>query len=492
MSTPKVIGIETEYGVAMRGVAEFNPVVGSSNLVNAYAAVHRPPVRWDFEDEHPDHDARDEPLDVGRAPEIEVGLANVVLTNGARFYVDHAHPEYSTPECLDFFELVNHDAAGMLVLQRAMDAAESQMPDGRQFLVHKNNSDGKGNSYGCHENYLVDRNVEFSQLVKVLLPFFVTRQVICGSGKVGSEHGAPSVDFQISQRADFFEEEVGLETTLKRPIVNTRDESHADPEAFRRLHVIVGDANMSEVATFMKVGMTAIVLEMIEEGFIDKDLSIEAPVPSIRQVSHDPSCRTLLRRMDGTTVTPVQMQWEFFELAKKWSAPRDLDRGRSEVLDRWERILTQLEDDPSQLYRELDWVAKYRILEGFRDRHGAAWDDPRLALIDLQYHDIRPSKGLYFRLVDQGQIETLCSVSDIDTAVVEPPFDTRAFFRGRCIEKFANQIVAANWDSLVFDLGTDPLQRIPMMDPTRGSKAHVGALLDECDTVEELIERIST
>ena len=229
---------------------------------------------------------------------------NAVLTNGARYYVDHAHPEYSTPECSDPLQAVLFDKAGERILARSMDAARRLLPAGQEIVVYKNNSDGKGNSYGCHENYLVDRNVPFAMLVRNLMPWFVTRQVFTGAGKVGAENGADAVDYQISQRADFFEEEVGLETTLKRPIVNTRDEPHADPQKYRRLHVIVGDANLCEVATFLKVGTTAIVLAMIEDGFIDKDLSIASPVPSMRTVSHDPTLPRDGRRRRRSVAAP--------------------------------------------------------------------------------------------------------------------------------------------------------------------------------------------
>ena len=287
MAVPKIVGIETEYGVSLRGAPEPNPVVASSLLINGYVEQRR--IGWDFEDESPGRDARGFARDGAQPPEIETHLVNAVLTNGARYYVDHAHPEYSTPECADPLEATLFDKAGERILARSMDAARRLLPAGQEIVVYKNNSDGKGNSYGCHENYLVDRTVPFASLVRNLIPWFVTRQVFTGAGKVGSENGAEPCDFQISQRADFFEEEVGLETTLKRPIVNTRDEPHADPQKYRRLHVIVGDANLCEVATFLKVGTTAIVLAMIEDGFIDKDLSISAPVAAIRTVSHDPT-----------------------------------------------------------------------------------------------------------------------------------------------------------------------------------------------------------
>lgn len=491
MAIPKIYGTETEFGIAMRGVAEFNPVVGSSLLVNGYAAVHLPPVTWDFEDEHPEKDARGY-LPIGLAPEVETALANVVLTNGARFYVDHAHPEYSTPECRSLLDLVTHDSAGIVILQKAMAAAEALMPEEREFLVHKNNSDGKGNSYGCHENYLMSRSVPFRKIAETLIPFFVTRQIFAGAGKVGSEHGAPEANYQISQRADFFEEEVGLETTLKRPIINTRDESHADPERYRRLHVIVGDANMCEMPTFLKVGTTALVLDLIEDDFIGKDLSLESPVVALRDVSHDISCKTLLRRMDGSTVTPIQVQWDYFELAKKWSEDQDHSSERDDLMANWERVLSQLEEDPMLLSEDLDWVAKYRLLEGYRARHGLDWGDPKVRLIDLQYHDLRPDKGLYFKMLKQGQIRRITSEDQVTRAVKEPPEDTRAYFRGRCIERFASSISSANWDSIVFDLGEDPLRRVPMMDPLKGTKSHVGELIDSCETAAELIDGIAS
>jgi proteasome accessory factor A len=244
-----VCGIETEYGVVLRGVPDPNPVLASSLLINGY--VERRRVGWDFEDESPGRDARGSAREGSQPPEIETHLVNTVLTNGARYYVDHAHPEYSTPECLDALELVVADKAGERILAHSMKAAARLLDPGQEIVVYKNNSDGKGNSYGTHENYLVDRSVPFGQLVRHLMPWFATRQVFTGAGKIGSENGADRVDFQLSQRADFFEEEVGLETTLKRPIVNTRDEPHADPQLYRRLHVIAGDANLCEVATLL-------------------------------------------------------------------------------------------------------------------------------------------------------------------------------------------------------------------------------------------------
>src|SRR5437016_5580363 len=286
-------------------------------LINAY--VEHRKVGWDFEDESPGRDARGFAREGSLPPEVETHLVNTVLTNGARYYVDHAHPEYSTPECVDALELVCADKAGERVLARSMLAARRLLEPGQEVVVYKNNSDGKGNSYGTHENYLVDRAVPFASLVRYLLPWFVTRQVFTGAGKVGGENGAGLVEYQLSQRADFFEEEVGLETTLKRPIVNTRDEPHADPQLYRRLHVIAGDANLCEVATFLKIGATAIVLAMIEDGFIDKDLSIASSVASMRTVSHDPTCRATIDVASLGRCTAVEVQWEFLRLARKYA-----------------------------------------------------------------------------------------------------------------------------------------------------------------------------
>src|SRR5437667_3369390 len=293
-------------------------------LVNAY--VEHRKVGWDFEDESPGRDARGFAREGAAPPEIETHLVNTVLTNGARYYVDHAHPEYSTPECADALELVCADKAGERILARSMQAARRLLGGGQEIVVYKNNTDGKGNSYGTHENYLVDRSVPFATLVRQLLPWFVTRQVFTGAGKVGGENGTGHTGYQLSQRADFFEEEVGLETTLKRPIVNTRDEPHADPQKYRRLHVIVGDANLSEIATLLKVGVTAIVLSMIEDDWLkDRDFTLQAPVAAIRRVSYDLGLREPLPLADGGTMTALEMQWEYFTMARKYADENSLE-----------------------------------------------------------------------------------------------------------------------------------------------------------------------
>jgi proteasome accessory factor A len=501
----KVLGIETEYGILIRGAADSNPIAASSVLINAYindltrtaaSAAGRPNVGWDFEDESPGNDARGFAPEGTMAPEVETHLVNAVLTNGARYYVDHAHPELSTPECADPRSIVVYDRAAEMILQRSMTAANRTLPAGQEIVVYKNNSDGKGNSYGCHENYLMDRAVPFGRVVAHVMPHFISRQLYCGAGKVGTEAGgipAGEVPYQLTSRADFFEEEVGLETTLKRPIVNTRDEPHADAQKYRRLHVIVGDANLSEVATFLKVGTTALVLAMIEDDFLVRDLAFAAPVQTLRRVSYDLTLRRAHELADGSTATALEVQWEYFDRAKKYADAHDLEClggeevGRA-VLDRWEAMLVGLESDPMSLAKQVDWVAKYRLIDGYRERHGLEWDDARLAAMDLQYHDLRPSKSLAARV----GLETLVTEGEAELAMVEPPPDTRAYFRGKCLQRWADSIVAANWDSLVFDIGGDPLRRVPMMEPLRGTRAHVGRLIDECSTAAELLERLGT
>ena len=495
MAIPKVCGIETEYGIHATG-PDANTVTASSVLVNAYASEVDRRTGWDFEDETPEKDARGYAREGAMPPMVETHLANTVLTNGARYYVDHAHPEYSTPECIDPLELVCHDKAGEEIIRRSMVAA-SNLPTSPVVIAYKNNSDGKGNSYGCHENYLMDRSVPFANVVAGVIPHFVTRQIFAGAGKVGTEttsFGGEQVRYQISQRAEFFEEMVGLETTLKRPIVNTRDEPHADPKRFRRLHVIVGDANLAEVATFLKVGTTSIVLAMIEDDMMPaKELHLADPVRAMHYVSADLSMSRALRAADGSTITALDIQWEIFAAARRYAKERGLEVIGDEavgemVLDLWEGVLHGLETDPSTLVHQIDWVAKRNLIEAYRDRHGCNWDDHRLAALDLQYHDLRPERSLFARL----SMERLVSDEAVAEAVTEPPKRTRAWFRGRCLARWPNAVVTANWDSLVFDLGTDPLRRVPMMDPLKGTAEHTASLLEACDNPTELLDRLSS
>jgi proteasome accessory factor A len=321
----------------------------------------------------------------------------------------------------------------------------------------------------------------------------VTRQIFTGSGKVGSELPGVSrsdVPYQLTQRAEHFEEEVGLETTLKRPIVNTRDEPHADSQKYRRLHVIVGDANLSQVATFLKVGTTAIVFAMLEDGALERPLPIDEPVASMHRVSHDVSLSKPIGVGDGKQMTPLEVQWDLLTQAKEWADRFGLEAVGEDcgklVLERWEEVLGGLESDPSSLSQQVDWIAKKRILEGFMARHDCGWDDPRLRALDLMYHDLRPGKSL----AAKANLETLVDDEAANIATSEPPTDTRAYFRGKCLQKYADSVVAANWDSIVFDVGDDPLRRVPMLEPARGTVDHVGTILEESKTVAELLDRL--
>ena len=496
MAIAKVCGIETEYGISTTG-GDGNPIAASSVLVNAYATLEHRKTRWDFEDEAPGNDARGLAPEGTMAPLVETNLANTVLTNGARYYVDHAHPEYSTPECSNPLEAVLHDKAGEEVLRRSMAEAAAALSNGPRIVVYKNNSDGKGNTYGCHENYLMDRNLSFADIVVGIVPHFVTRQIFTGAGKVGVETSAldpERVHFQVSQRAEFFEEVVGLETTLKRPIVNTRDEPHADPKRFRRLHVIVGDANLSELSTLLKIGTTAVVLAMIEDRVSPaRSLAFADPVRAIHQVSSDIELNTPLEMADGTRATALEVQWELFATASKYALEEGLDsigdpNVASLVMDRWEFILLALESDPASLANNLDWIAKLELMKAYRERHGCSWSDSRLRALDLQYHDLRPERSLYARI----GMQTLVDQDAINQAVHEPPCGTRAWFRGTCLARWPDAIATANWDSLVFDLGHDPLSRVPMMDPLKGTAELASGLLDGSANPAEMLKRLSS
>ena len=497
----RVMGIETEYGISVPGDPAANPMILSGQVVNAYASaqgIRAAHASWDYADEAPLRDARG--FEMGRAmadasqltDEEDPTLANVVLTNGARLYVDHAHPEYSSPEVTSPRAAITYDRAGELIMAESVRRL-SQVPPG--VNLYKNNTDGKGQSYGTHENYLMRRETPFTEIVRHLVPFFVVRQVVTGSGRVGIGMDSRNPGFQLSQRSDFFEVEVGLETTLKRPIINTRDEPHAVADLYRRLHVIIGDANHCDVANLLKLGMTSIVLAMIEDRAIDVDLSVARPVATLQKVSHDPTCREKVELRDGSRMTPVQLLWRYRELAERYLQDRyagELDADTAEVMHWWGVVLDKLEREPSEAARELDWVAKQQVLQGYIDRDGLDWSDPRLRAIDIQWSDVRPDKGIFHRLRAAGRFEDLVRDEDVHHAVHEPPHDTRAYFRGKCLEKYADQIAAASWDSVIFDIpGQASLQRVPMLEPLRGTRATVGALLDRSPDAATLLRELA-
>lgn len=500
MTARRIMGTEVEYGISVPGEPGINPVISSTQIVLAYAASVAAPrarrPRWDYEVESPLRDARGYDLSSlfgVNEPDIDdIGAANVILSDGARLYVDHAHPEYSGPEVTNPLDAVLFDKAG----ERVMEAAArlvAAVPGAKPVQLYKNNTDGKGASYGTHENYLCRRDTPFPSLVAGLLPFFASRQVFAGAGRVGIGPAGATPGFQLAQRSDYIEVEVGLETTLKRGLINTRDEPHADADRYRRLHVIIGDANLSETAIYLKVGTTALVLSMIEAGW-PMPLELEHPVSAVHQISHDPTLKTTVKLADGRSFTGVDIQRAYLDAAQAFVAQTygdDVDSDTVDVLATWTDVLDKLADDPMRLADTLDWPAKLRLLEGFRSRDGLAWGAPRLALVDLQYADVRMDRGLYNRLASRGAMKRLLTDEAIRLAMTTPPEDTRAYFRGRCVSKYPDRLAAASWDSVIFDVGRESLVRIPTMDPLRGTKAHVGALLDACADAGELVDALT-
>lgn len=488
----RILGTETEFGIAARNPEALDPVSTSLLLINQYPYLPSTRVLWDYEHENPLLDARGFEAEGERerpGPEYN-RLLNKVLANGGRLYVDGAHPEYSTPECTNARDVVLYEKAGDRILRQCCERA-ARMKEPSQLVLYRNNTDGKGNSYGYHENYLVDRAVPFEALMKHLIPFFVTRQIYAGSGKVGAENRMPPVPYQISQRADFFETLVDLNTMVKRPIINTRDEPHADSAKYRRLHVIVGDANMAEYSTYLKVGVMTIVLTMIEEKGPLPEIELEDPVRSIKEVSRDISLKSLIRLSDGRKYTAIEIQRLYLEAAHRFFEQSGGDKGTRDVLKKWESVLDRLEQDPMQLSRELDWVIKLELIRSYMEKKKCGWDDPRLAMMDLQYHDLRAEKGLYAALEKDNYVERIATDREIEEAEQNPPTDTRAYFRGTCLKKFPKEVYAASWSSILFDIGNTTIKKVPLMEPLRGTQSLTRSLLESARSIEEVLSRLS-
>ncbi|MEX3550813.1 depupylase/deamidase Dop [Corynebacterium sp. LK2537] len=457
----RLLGTETEYAIVTPDRPDFSPIVSSTHAVVAYAALHTDArTRWDFAEEHPLRDSRG--FDLKRYQTVPVvdphaiGVANVVTASGARFYVDHAHPEYSSPECRNAWEGMLYDAAGDVVLRKAAAAVAQLTAQDTSVLsdhepcpplkFYKNNVDGKGASYGSHENYQWSRSTDFDDLAQGLIPFFVTRQVVTGAGRVGLGPEGEEPGFQISQRADYIEQEISLETTLNRGIINTRDEPHADAHQFGRLHVIIGDANMSQTSNLLKLGMTSLVMDAIEAGVDFSDVRLANPVEAVSTVSRDLELKEKLPLRGGGEMTALEILAVY---RSRVSADTDAER---EVLRRWDEVIELLEADPLQAAHLLDWVAKYRLIKGYLDR-GVAANDPKLALIDLQYTDIDPSKSLYHALVQRGQLRTLVSEEEIERAAEVAPPGSRAGLRGAFMQHYAADLISANWQYVAIRQG---------------------------------------
>ncbi|MBW2274686.1 MAG: proteasome accessory factor PafA2 [Deltaproteobacteria bacterium] len=492
MATPIVMGTEIEFGIMVKNDPDFDPISSCVLLVNAYREDPAGEILWDYDQENPLADARGFQVDGEKyTPNQQENIArNKTLINGARYYVDHAHPEYSCPEVTNARDLVIHEKAGERIIEVSRREANGLLPAGAQMLIYKNNSDRKGNSYGCHENYLMDRRTSFKQIVEHLMPFFVTRQVYTGAGKVGSENRGQPCDYQLAQRSDFFETEVALDTMVKRPIINTRDEPHADREKYRRLHVIVGDSNMSEYTIYLRNGVTALILSMIQDGAVSPGLSLRDPVRAIRAISHDPTCKLKVPLESGRSLTAVEIQREYCEMALRYLSGRDVDAITQDVVEKWQYVIECLERDPMELSMEIDWVIKKALIESFMERKKLNWGDSQVQMLDLQYHDSRPDKGLYYLLERQGRVARIVSDDEITAAIHNPPTDTRAYFRGECLRRFPSEVFGVNWDSISFGVQDEPVKRVMMSEPLKGTKDHVDELLRTSESAGDLVKSL--
>jgi len=462
----RVFGIETEYGITIAGAESVDVVAESIELVRSYTE-HGAHMKWDYRLEDPHRDARgfraasllqdtDESayyeIDHNRPLSFEEIKSDLVLSNGARYYNDHAHPEYSTPECTTLRELVAHEKAGECILAECARRRNLKLPAPQELRLFKNNTDFAGHSYGCHDNYLMPREISWDRIVRGILPFLVTRQIFAGAGKMGIEVGSAAAQpgvFQISQRADFFSVLVSIDTMNKRPLVNTRDEPHADARRYRRLHVIIGDSNMSEWATALKVGTTTLVLDLIERDAAPR-LELAQPVAALKSISRDQNHAWVIELADGRKISAIDVQRLYLAAAQK-IAPADEETRW--LLREWESVLNDLERDATLTRDRVDWMAKKFLLDELREAEKLSWADPWLQAIDLEYHNIIPDHGLFYELLRQGTMRAVVSEEEIQRAVFHPPETTRAFFRGRAVASYNDAITSIQWDEIAFANG---------------------------------------
>ena len=501
----RVFGIETEYGITVNGVENVDVVAESIELVRCYTE-HGALMKWDYELEDPHLDARgfraqtllqdtDESayyeLDKNRPLSYEEIKSDLVLSNGARFYNDHAHPEYSTPECTRLRELVAQDKAGERILAECVRRRNRKISPEREVRLYKNNTDFVGHSYGCHDNYLMSRSVPWDRLVAEVVPFLVTRQIFAGAGKLGIEGegsvGQPGI-FQISQRADFFSVLVSIDTMNRRPIVNTRDEPHADPGKYRRFHVILGDSNMSEFATAMKIGTMSLVLELIEKREAPQ-LEIAQPIDATKSISRDQTFDWIIELKDGRKISAIDVQRMYLGKALKFC-----DRSNPDtewVLTEWEKILNDLDVEIMRCVDRIDWAAKKFLLNTFQESEHLDWSDPWLQSIDLEYHNISWDQGLHAELVRQDQMRRILSEDEIKNAVFNPPETTRAYFRGRAVARFNPQIQSIQWDEVVF--GQDAYQyRVSFNHASREEGVErLNATIRDAKSYDDLLDRLA-
>ena len=494
MTVRRIMGTETEYGIFAPDTPDADTEDLSRDLLAEYGTYCRelgfPDVRWDYSGEATHARIGDPPGPVARLTEQEQRWYrgySMVLRNGARLYVDHGHPEYATPETTTPRQGTVYDLAGREVIARAVQSAAAR--EGRlAYTAFKNNVDGKGSAYGTHENYLLRRDVPDEHLVTALVPFLISRQVLCGAGRVGLGPAGETPGYQISQRADYIERVVGLETTVNRPIVNTRDEPHADGSRWRRLHVITSDANSLDQPILLKLGTLSLLLWVLEEHGLPEAwaaLTPADPVAACRDVSRDLTLRRPLTLADGRELTALQIQRGYLDEIRTRLGP-DPDADTAEVLTLWDATLTQLENDPWSA-TGVEWVSKYLLLHHYRERGQLQWDDPRLAAVDLQWSDVRPDRGLARRL---GGL-TVVDPEEIRAAELTPPEDTRAWLRGTIPSRLGEAVFAAGWQSLVLDTGGQHLLRFTIPDPSSATRDDVEAILgDDTAGPAEIADRL--
>jgi proteasome accessory factor A len=410
------------------------------------------------------------------------GFLNVFLENGARFYQDTGyHPEYATPECTNPIDLVRYEKAGERILEKLRQDAERKLQREGIFgslNIYKNNTDFIGNSYGCHENFLVDRNANFYYLAEQFIPFLVTRQIYSGAGKIVQDK-RQGARYTISQRANYICQKISGTTTNDRSIINTRDEPHADEENYRRLHVIVGDSNMSEYSTYLKTGAAALVLRMIEDDFVNKDFSLRNPVKAVKDISDDMTCTRKIKLDNGKKMSALEIQKEYFDLVLKYMNSRTLSPMEVDIVQKWGYVLNTLEKDPFQLDREIDWVIKYKLIEDYMCKHGLSWSNinEKVLMLDLQYHDIRTDKSLYYLLERNDLVSRVLTDRQIDEAVSEPPPDTRAKIRGDFIKLAKEKKIHYNLDWSYIRIGNLLDVRIMCDNPFQNENRRVTELM---------------
>lgn len=494
----RLLGIETEYGLYVEGRGVADQILESVNLLRCcpFPAVKG---AWDYRLEDPRRDMRGfrveqlavDPHDAQIEREHPISLSeretrsDHVLTNGARLYNDHAHPEYATPECRRLMDLIAQDKAGERILLACAQAYQRQ--SGATVKLYKNNTDYHGSSYGTHESYLLLRSVNFDTLASTMTPFLTTRMIYAGAGKTGVEvNPNPRVPYQISQRADFYMDTMNVETLYRRPIFNTRDEPHARLRDYRRLHVICGDANMSEYATALKVGTTALVLDLLEDGWAANFFIID-PVKTAQSISRDPDGKWLVETDDGV-MSAIDIQRRYLQAAQERYTGRDAETDW--ILREWETVLNLLETDPELLGNRLDWVAKRQLLSLFAESEGVPLDDPAMIALDLAYHDIDPVEGLYYALVEQGRMQTLVSREEVDYAMQNPPTDTRAAIRGLCVQRYTPQVESLNWERIILR-NEEQTVRLDLSQLT-GDTRDLNRRLTAASTITEFVQLLQS